>query len=150
VSLNISGVGLQARTLDAAALLAMPRVTLQVKDKDSVEQTYEGVRVSDILTSAGMTFGQGMRGPRLADYLLAEASDGYRVVFALPEFDPDFSDRTIMLADRCDGKALSDHEGPLKIIVSDEKRHARWMRSVVRMTVQSAPPTPAAPPAAAP
>jgi hypothetical protein len=31
-----------------------------------------------------------LRGKKLADYLLVETADGYRVVFALPEFDASF------------------------------------------------------------
>jgi len=33
----------------------------------------------------------------LANYLLAEAADGYRAAFAFPEFDPAFNDRVIIL-----------------------------------------------------
>ena len=56
-------------------------------------------------------------------YLVVEAADGYRVVFALPELDPGYTDRTILLADRRDGKPLSDREGPLQVIVPGEKKH---------------------------
>ncbi len=40
-----------------------------------------------------------LRGSQLKLYLLVAASDGYRAVFALPEFDPDFTDQVILLAD---------------------------------------------------
>ena len=48
-------------------------------------------------------------------YLVVEAADGYRAVFALPELDPAFSDRVILLADRRDGKPLDGKEGPLRV-----------------------------------
>lgn len=138
-TLKVFGVGLESRTFDQDALRGMTRTTLKVNEKDGVEAAYEGVLVSDILTSAGMTFGQTLRGPRLADYLIAEASDGYRVVYALPELDAAFSDRIVIIADQRDGKPLSERDGPFKIIVSDEKRHARWIRNVTSLAVQSAP-----------
>lgn len=39
------------------------------------------------------------------------------------------------LANRCNGKGLSEHDEPLRIVVSDEKRHARWVRQVTGLTV---------------
>jgi len=54
-------------------------------------------------------------------------------VFALPELDPAFSDRIILLADRRDGKLLAGKEGPLRVIVPGEKRHARWIRQVIAL-----------------
>ena len=45
-----------------------------------------------------------MKGPWLTQGLLIEASDGYKVLFALAEIDPAFATRDIMLADTRDGK----------------------------------------------
>jgi hypothetical protein len=38
-----------------------------------------------------------------------------KVVFALAEFDPDFTNREILLADKRDGKPLGAKEGPWRI-----------------------------------
>ena len=67
--------------------------------------------------------------------LIASAPDGYRVLFSLTEFDAGFSDRVILLADRRDGKPLDDREGPLRLIVTGDKRHARWIRGVSTLEV---------------
>ena len=72
----------------------------------------------------------------LAIYLLVEAADGYRVVFAPPELDLTFSDRMVLLAERRDGKPMSEKEGRLRIVVPDEKRHARWVRQVVAKSIR--------------
>ncbi|MDG3006126.1 hypothetical protein [Paludisphaera mucosa] len=53
---------------------------------------------------------------------MVEASDGYRALFALPELDPSFTDRVILLADRRAGKPLDDRQGPLRIVAPGEKR----------------------------
>lgn len=143
IEVRIDGVGLKATTLDLNALAALPRTTLTVKEKDESSSVYEGVRLSDALAAAGMTFGQSLRGPRLADYLIAQAGDGYRVVFALTELDPEFSDRVVLLADKRDDKAIDGRDGPLRIVVSDERKHARWVRNVARLTIASAPTAPA-------
>ena len=71
-------------------------------------------------------------------YLQVSASDGYNVVFALPELDPDFGDRHIILADKRDGKDLSSKEGPFRIIAPEDKRRARWVRNVTSLAVKTA------------
>jgi hypothetical protein len=76
----------------------------------------------------------------LANYLLVEAKDGYRVIFALPEVDPTMSDNLVLFADTKDGKALDDKEGPYRIVVPHEKHHPRWIRQVIRISERSAPP----------
>ena len=86
-----------------------------------------------------MPLGKDLRGERMLTYLVVEAVDGYRVVFALPEIDPAFPDRTILLVDRRDQQPLSSHEGPLRIIVPSEKRQARWVRQVTAFTIRRAP-----------
>jgi hypothetical protein len=71
-------------------------------------------------------------------YVAVKGADGYEAVFALPELDPDFSDRIILLADRRDGQPLSAREGAFRIIVPGEKRHARWVRHVTALEVEEA------------
>jgi hypothetical protein len=71
----------------------------------------------------------------MANYLVVEASDGYRAVFALPELDPASTDRVIILADRREGKPLGEHEGPLRVVVPGEKKPSRWVRQVIALRV---------------
>jgi hypothetical protein len=75
----------------------------------------------------------------MALYLLVEAADGYRVVFAFPELDPAFTERVVLLADQRDGQPLATAEGPLRLVVPDEKRQARGVRQVASCTVRRAP-----------
>lgn len=67
-----------------------------------------------------------------------DAADGYRAVFALPRLDHAFTKRVILLADRRDGKALSVMEGPLRVVVIDEKRQGRWVRQVISLSIRRA------------
>lgn len=100
---------------------------------------YEGASVADILSKAGLLFGQNMRGDRLKDYLVVESADKYRVVYALPEIDRQFTDATTILAYQRNGKPMSDLDGAFRFVHSSDKRHARWVRKVVAMRVQPAP-----------
>lgn len=71
----------------------------------------------------------------MASYILAEASDGYRVVFALAELDSDFQDSNVIVADMQDGAALGPNQGPLKLVAPHDKRPARWIRMLNSLTV---------------
>jgi DMSO/TMAO reductase YedYZ molybdopterin-dependent catalytic subunit len=125
----------QPATLTLADLASLPRQTVRAKDHEGKEGQFEGVPLCEILTRAGLRLGNDLRGPALALYLVVEASDGYRAVFALPEIDPACTDRVILLADRRDGAPLSAHEGPLQIVVPGEKRHSRWVRQVIALKI---------------
>jgi DMSO/TMAO reductase YedYZ molybdopterin-dependent catalytic subunit len=136
--LRIDGAVERPMTFHAPDLETLPRQTLQVQDHDGRESKFEGVALVELLQRAGVPLGKDLRGERMATYVVVGASDGYRVVFALPEIDPAFSDRLILLADRRDQQALSPREGPLRLIVPGEKRQARWVRQVTSVTIRRA------------
>ncbi len=120
--------------LSRADLEALPHVKVQATAHD-VSATFEGVAVKTVLEKAGVAFGEGMRGKRLASCLLVEAADGYKVVIALPEMDPGFTDKQVVLAFLKDGKAMDSKEGPYRIVIPDEKRPARWIRQVTGLKI---------------
>ena len=86
-----------------------------------------------ILKLAGAPLGKELRGGNLAVFVVAEAADGYRVVYSLAEFDSGFRDATILVADKKDGKALATEEGPLRIVVPGEKRQGCWTRQLTAL-----------------
>jgi hypothetical protein len=57
------------------------------------------------------------------------------VVLALPELDPEFTDRVVLLADKVDGHPLASKDGPFRIVIPGEKRMARWVRQVTLLKV---------------
>jgi DMSO/TMAO reductase YedYZ molybdopterin-dependent catalytic subunit len=124
--------------LTADDLAKLPRQTVRAKDHAGKESDFEGVALVEVLKASGVKFGEGLRGPALASYLVVEASDGYRAVFALPELDPASTDRVVLLADRRDGKPMTAPEGPLRVVVPGEKKQSRWVRMVVTLRVGKA------------
>lgn len=54
---------------------------------------------------------------------------------ALPELDPAFTDKQVVLAFLKNGKPLDDKEGPYRIVIPDEKRMARWVRQVTALKI---------------
>ena len=114
----------------------VPRTRIQAKDEKGKDSVWEGPLLAEVLKAGGVKFGEAIRGKALANYVLAEAADGYRVVFALPEMDPGFAELTFLLADRRDGQPLGELEGKLRIVVPHEKRHARWVRQVIALSIR--------------
>jgi hypothetical protein len=118
--------------LTRADLDALPRIKITTS-KPGTSTVFEGAALAAVLEKAGVQFGETLRGTRMASCLLVEAADGYRAVIALPEIDPGFSDKQIVLAFLKDGKPLDDKEGPYRIVIPDEKRMARWVRQVTTL-----------------
>ena len=119
----------------AVALTTLERRTVVTEDR-GLKTTFDGVAVRDVLAAAGVKFGEALRGKALAQIVLATASDGYQVVYAIAELDEAFTDQVILLADQRNGKPLLPDTGPLQIIVPNDKRAARWIRQVTRLEVR--------------
>ena len=120
--------------ITAAEIAALPHQEVTLEDHGKTVR-FGGVPLRLVLEKGGITLGDSLRGKRLSSCLLVEAADGYGVVIALPELDPGFTDRVILLADQADGHPLDGKEGPFRIVVPGEKRMARWVRQVTTLKV---------------
>ena len=136
-SIVVSIKGKPPLTLTIDDLKKLPMHSVEAVDVRE-EVTYEGAAVADVLSKAGLLFGQNMRGERLQDYLVVESADRYRVVYALPEIDRQFTDATTIIAYQRNGTPLSDLDGAFRFVHSIDKRHARWVRKVIAIKVESA------------
>jgi hypothetical protein len=114
----------------------MPRKTVSVVNPhDKKTETYEGVLLEELLNRAGVAQGEKLRGALMATYVLAEAEDGYRVVFSLAELDSGILESDIIVADTLDGGPLAVKQGPFRLVAPHEKRPARWVRMLNSITV---------------
>lgn len=134
-SVKVTGEVATPLNIDKAELQKFKQVSVTYKDKAGKDHSYSGVLLADILQKAGVTAGAALRGLNLTKYVLAEAIDGYKVVFALVELDKEFTDKQIILANKVDGNALPATEGPFRIIAPDDKKAARSIRQVTALTV---------------
>jgi DMSO/TMAO reductase YedYZ molybdopterin-dependent catalytic subunit len=140
---KISGAVTTPLDVTAADLKAMPRKTLRVDNAHSKKmEVYEGVLVEDLLQKAGVPQGEQLRGQAMASYILVEAADNYRVVFALEEFNSSFMDSEIIVADTLDGMPIPGALGPFRLVAPHEKRPARWVEMVKSLTVVRVPTNP--------
>lgn len=135
IELTVGGDVEKPLKFTAAEIAKLPRTTIRAGDHSGVESGFEGVTLFEFLKLAGVPLGEKLRGKAVSKFLVVDALDGYRAVFAISELDPAFTDHVILLADKRDGKPLSETEGPLRIVVPHEKRQPRWVRQVTALTI---------------
>jgi hypothetical protein len=133
-SLTVTGDIPQSFRLTPADLAAMPRASATTNN-DGIATVYEGVLLSEVLKKAGVPLGPALRGPALASYILASASDGYQVVFSLGELDPEMTETQILLADKANGIALSGPNGSFRLVLPKDKAGARSIRQLAKLEV---------------
>jgi DMSO/TMAO reductase YedYZ molybdopterin-dependent catalytic subunit len=133
-AVQIRGAVQQPLKLTADDLAKMPRATVKMTSS-GVETVYEGVWLHEVLKRAGVPQGTALRGKALASYVLAEAQDGYEVVFSLAEIDPTFIDNEILLADTANGKPLFGEQGRFRLVAAKDKPVARSVRMLTKLEV---------------
>lgn len=135
LKLEVTGDVPMPVTLTAGDFAAMPRESAEVTEMDGTKSIYEGVTLQEILKKAGISFGKQMRGKGLAGYVLASAKDGYQIVFSTGELDPGLGGTKVLVADKRDGKALFEYQGPIRLVVPADKEGARSVRMLEKLQV---------------
>lgn len=132
---TISGDGVIPVTITKGMFADMKQVVIMAKAHDEKVHRYSGVPLTDILAKAGVAQGDSAKKKTISTYIIVTAADNYKAIYALPEIDPLFATRSIILANRADKKPLAVEDGPFQIIVPGEKKHARWIRQVTGIQV---------------
>jgi hypothetical protein len=102
--------------------------------------SYTGVSLHDLIVHAGAPSGEPVRGKAMLSAIVVGASDGYHVIFALPELDPSYTDHVAVLADTRDGAPIGTAAGPYRLVVPFEKRQARWIKNVTEVELVNVAP----------
>ncbi len=123
---------------DAATLSRLPVATATLVAHGQTHNC-SGVWLADLAAVAGLPKGEALRGPALTTLIVAEAADGYRVAFTLAELDTRLGNHPVLVANRCDGKPLTDADGPLRLVVPGESRAARSVRQLRQLRVVALP-----------
>jgi len=124
--------------VSVAEFQALPHITIAVHNAHAdADETYSGVPLAALLAKLDAPLGEHLRGKALASYIVASGSDGYSGVLSIAEADPSFHAGQILVADTRDGQPLAK-SGPFQLIVSEDKRPARWVRNLVSISLQEA------------
>ena len=117
---------------------ALPHTTIKVHNSHTnADEIYSGVPLATLLAKVNAPIGDEFRAEAMTSYLIATGSDGYSVVLSLAEVDPSFHAGQVLVVDTRDGQPLAK-SGPFELIVSDDKRPARWVHNLDSITLQHA------------
>ena len=132
LTITVNGVSQQ---LSPAELAAMPQTTVRVRNAHTnVDESYTGVLVSDLLAKAGLTLTPKTQGQILRSYLRAQGTDFYFVLYSGAELQSMLHDATVIVALHRNNADLGE-DGRFKLIATSEKKPARWVRSLVSLTL---------------
>ncbi len=135
-SVVVYGDGATTTTFGAADLAALPRlhVTGPNHDGDGTS-AFDGVALKELLVRAGAIDAERLTSSDYRRFVEVEAADGYSVLYTVVELEPDFRPAVPILADRQNGEPLAADVGPYQVVMSDEMKHARWVRQVTCLRV---------------
>ena len=129
-------VGERSVVLSRAELATLPRHNIDAGDGTGADPV-TGVSLWDVLERAKAVPAAASGRQRAVMYIRLVGADGQNALIALVEVDPSFSKRLVVLADQRAGRPLDDVEGPWRAIVPDDLRHARWIRGLVTIAVET-------------
>ncbi|MGC2401969.1 MAG: hypothetical protein WA510_19385 [Acidobacteriaceae bacterium] len=114
---------------------ALPHKTVAVFNAHSKKnESYSGVLLSDLLGKAGVPLGENVRGKLFMTGIVAQGMDHYSVLYSLAEVDPAIHTGDVIIADTLDGQKLTQ-DGAFKMVSSEERRPARWVRNLTSISV---------------
>jgi hypothetical protein len=140
--LTIRGLDGKSITVTPGELAAMPHKTVSVfNEHTKASEKYSGVPLADLLAKAGVPLGEKVRGKLFMTAVVAEGTDKYGVLYSLAEIDPSIHTGDVLVADMLDGQKLGK-DGVFKMVSTEEKRPARWVRNLDKILVIEINPAP--------
>ena len=133
--LTVHGLDGKSITLSPEDLAAMPHKTVSVFNAHTkTNEKYSGVDLSDLLTKVGVPQGEEVKGKLFMTAVVAAGTDKYSVLYALAEVDPSIHTGDVIVADTVDGQKLGK-DGAFKMVSTEERRPARWVRNLAEISV---------------
>jgi hypothetical protein len=136
-SIVVEGVEGKSILLTRDDLSKLPQQTIDTTDHGNSAK-FEGVRLADVLAKVELPTGDRYHSTAASYYMVVEAKDGYRTVFAWAELDPSFMDKPVFIVTKRDGRPLSEKEGPFELIAPGERRGGRWVRQLTALKLKQA------------
>ena len=131
-------IGGRTVTLRPEDLERMPQRTVSVHNAHlNADEVYTGVALGDLLSANGAaaTDAAGI-GRMLRSYVRATGSDGYFVLYSGVEVESGLHAGDVIVATRVGGRPLGE-DGRMKLVSSEDKRPARWVRNLMGISVST-------------
>jgi hypothetical protein len=126
----------QHRTITESELAHLAQVSEHIAfqtEHGPREADYAGAKLWDVLHAAKLTKSSHPR-DLLREAIVVTGRDGYMVVVAMGEIQPDFEAKRIVLAQTKNGKPLPG--GEVRLVVPGDRHGGRSVRDVVRVEVR--------------
>lgn len=122
-------------TVTMARVQQLPSRTVLVTGHDGETAIYTGALLSDVLSAGCQSIAGMTKRNRVEAVVRVDAVDDYHAVVGMIEADTSFRTNPVLLTWARDGVALDKHDGPFQLIVPDDRRHARNVRRVNRLSI---------------
>ena len=135
-SLTVTGLGSTTRTLSPDDFKALPHISVQVHNAhNNKDESYSGVPVRELLAlvpppAATKNVSTNMQ------VVVAGATDNFHVALTLCDTNPDCRSGQAIVADQQDGAPIAA-DGAFKLILTEDKRPARWARNLQSLIVKA-------------
>ena len=138
--LVLTGITGKTKTLTSADFKALPHVTVSVHNAhNNKDESYSGVPVKDLLAMVEPAKGEGPKGSGNMLVVIAGATDSFHVAITLCDTNPDCRNGQAIVADTLDGAPIVA-DGAFKLILTEDKKPARWARNLSSLTVKAVTP----------
>ncbi|HLH73746.1 MAG TPA: molybdopterin-dependent oxidoreductase [Chloroflexota bacterium] len=144
---TLTGLVDQPGPITVAALQQFPSQTQTISyqvGRNWQTHTVEGVPLYTVLSRAGITLDPKIKNDQLRKYVVLTAKDGYKVVVALGDLDPNLGNKPMLLAWKQDGQSLSGSQMPLRLAIPNDKLGARQIFGLTTIEVRDVDSPPAA------
>jgi hypothetical protein len=99
------------------------------------EQTARCVPLRLLIHPSPPQFENETKNHELGFAVFVTGRDGYTVCFSLGELAPEIGKRQVWLALEVDGKPLAGKDGPVRLLVPEDGKPARWTYGITRITL---------------
>jgi hypothetical protein len=124
-------------TLTPADLAALPHETVTViNGHTKASETYTGVPIAALLDKLGLAFTRPNEHTLLRTYLVAEGTDGYRVLVSTYETLAPIRGQSAIIADTLNGQPLAT-DGAFKLVIPGDTRPQRWVQNLKAVTFKT-------------
>lgn len=96
--LTVQGIGSKSVTVSMSDLSKLPQQTVKATDHGT-PASIEGVLLTDVLAKVDLPTGEKFHSTAASYFLMVEAKDGYRAVFAWAELDSTFIGQSCVRGD---------------------------------------------------
>ena len=137
-ALTIDGAVARPLTLTTSDLAALPQSDVRVAyltGHGTEDATYSGVLLWSLIEKAGLGEALKDRKTHTGHFLTLSATDGYTIVLALGEIDPDLEGKAAIIALKRDGVAL-DPKDTFRLALPGDRHGARNMHQLNHITLK--------------